>query len=157
VTDLIDKKRVLVVDDEYGIRRLVREILSKDYVVIEAQNGEEAVSLAHDQRPDLILMDLMMPRMDGITACSAIRKDPVTTAIPVVMLTAITHGLNRKLAENVAAVDAYMTKPFTSQGLLGTVARLLASVGDTPRDSGCAAAVRVECIRLSHEDEKICR
>jgi two-component system response regulator ResD len=145
VTSASDKKKkVLIVDDEEGIRRLVRAILGKNYVVIEAKNGEEAVSLAHEQRPDVIIMDLMMPMMDGITACSAIKKDPVTTAIPVVMLTAISHGLNRKLAENVAAVDAYMTKPFTSQGLLGTVAQLLASVGRTPRDSGCVTAARVE-------------
>jgi two-component system alkaline phosphatase synthesis response regulator PhoP len=128
VTSATDKKKVLIVDDEQGIRRLVREILNKNYVVIEAQNGEEAVSMAHNQRPDLILMDLMMPRMDGLTACSVIKKDLVTSAIPVVMLTAIAHGLNRKLAENVAA-DAYMTKPFTSQVLLGTVAQLLASTG----------------------------
>jgi CheY-like chemotaxis protein len=144
VISTTDKKKVLIVDDEQGIRRLVREILGRNYVVIEAKDGEEAVSLAHEERPDLIIMDLMMPRMDGITACGAIKKDPVTMAIPVVMLTAIAHGLNRKLAENVAAVDAYMTKPFTSQGLLGTVAQLLASAGDTPRDSGCATPVRVE-------------
>jgi two-component system response regulator ResD len=144
VISTTDKKRVLVVDDEQGIRRLVREILNKNYVVLEAQNGEEAVSMAHEHRPDLIIMDLMMPRMDGISACGTIRKDPLTAATPVVMLTAVDHGLNRKLAESVAAVDAYMTKPFTSQGLLGTVAQLLASAADTPRNSRCATPVRVE-------------
>jgi two-component system alkaline phosphatase synthesis response regulator PhoP len=123
--DQATKKKVLVVDDEMGVRRLVHQILSQDYAVIEAQDGEEAVNVAHSQQPDLILMDLMMPKMDGLTACRTIKQDQFTRGIVVVMLTAIGYDLNRKLAENVAGAAAYLTKPFDSQELLSTVGRLL--------------------------------
>ena len=124
----INRKKVLVADDEPGVRRLIREILTRDYIVLEAGNGEEAVSMARSQEPDIILMDMMMPRMDGLTACSAVRKDPATSGIPVLMLTAIGHGLNRRLAENAAGASGYMTKPFDSHELLATVGALLSAI-----------------------------
>ena len=68
-------KKILIADDEPGIRELVRRVLSKDYVVVEAQNGVEAVNITHSQKPDLILLDIMMPEMDGLTACNTIKKD----------------------------------------------------------------------------------
>ena len=138
------RKKVLVVDDELGVRRLVREILSKDYAVLEAQNGEEAVNMAHSQEPDVILMDIMMPKMDGLTACSVVKKGQATRGIPVVMLTAIGYDLNRKLAENVAGADGYITKPFGSQELLSTVGRLLPSKSQTSDNAGTEAPNNVE-------------
>ena len=119
------KKKALIVDDEPNVRRLVREILSKDYTVLEAQNGAEAVDMARSQKPDIILMDMMMPEKDGLTACAEIKANKATRAIPVVMLTAITYDLNKKLAETVAGADGYITKPFSSQELLSTIGRLL--------------------------------
>ena len=119
------KKKALIVDDEPNIRRLVREILSKDYTVLEAQNGAEAVAMARSQKPDIILMDMMMPKMDGLTACAEIKANKATKAIPVVMLTAIGYDLNKKLAETVAGANGYITKPFSSQELLSTIGRLL--------------------------------
>jgi two-component system response regulator RpaA len=136
VTDVMGKKRVLVVDDEPGVRRLVSEILNKEYTVLEGQNGEDAVAMARSLQPDLILMDMMMPRMDGLTACSAIKKDPVTSGIPVLMLTAISHGLNRKLAENTAGANGYMTKPFHSRELLANIGRLLSPSQPGPGEGG---------------------
>ena len=133
------KKKVLVVDDEPAIRRLVREILSKGYAVLEAQNGEEAVNMAHSQKPDVILMDMMMPRMDGLTACYAIKMDPLTRGIPVVMLTAVGYELNKKLSKDVMGADGYITKPFSSQELLSTVGQLLSSRGQTSDDAGTEA------------------
>ncbi|MBM2831732.1 MAG: chemotaxis protein CheY [Dehalococcoidia bacterium] len=119
------RKKVLIVDDEPGVRRLVRQILFRDYTVAEAQNGEEAVDMARSQKPDIILMDMMMPKMDGLAACCAIKAGQITKGIPVVMLTAISHDLNKKLAENVMGADGYITKPFKPQDLLSAIDRLL--------------------------------
>jgi CheY-like chemotaxis protein len=120
-----DKKKILIVDDEPNVRRLVHTILSKDFTVLEAEDGKQAIDIAGTQKPDLILMDIMMPRMDGYTSCSAIKNDPTTRSIPVLMLTAIGFELNVKLSQQMGA-DAYMTKPFTSQALLDKIAQFLA-------------------------------
>jgi len=121
-----DKRKILVVDDEPNVRRLVHTILSKDFTVFEAEDGKQAIDVAGTQKPDLILMDMMMPRMDGLTACYAIKNDPTTRSIPVLMLTAIGFELNVKLSQQMGA-DAYMTKPFTSQALLDKIAQFLAT------------------------------
>jgi CheY-like chemotaxis protein len=120
-----DKKKILIVDDEPNVRRLVRTILSKDFIVLEAEDGRQAIDIACTQKPDLILMDIMMPRVDGYTACSAIKNDPTTKSIPVLMLTAVGFELNVKLSQQMGA-DAYMTKPFNSQALLDKIAQFLA-------------------------------
>ena len=122
----MDKKRILIADDEVNIRLLVSSMLSKDYIVLKASDGEEAINIARNQKPDFIFMDIMMPKVDGYTACNAIKKDPVTKATPVVMLTAVGYELNKKLAKEVGA-DGYITKPFTSQELLKTITRFLTS------------------------------
>jgi CheY-like chemotaxis protein len=119
------KKKVLVVDDEPAVRQLLRKILSKNYAVLEAQNGEEAVNMAQSQKPDIILMDMMMPKMDGLTACLAIKTNQITRGIPVVMLTAIDYELNKKLSKDVMGADGYITKPFNTQALLKTISQLL--------------------------------
>ncbi len=120
----MDRKTILVVDDEATIRRVIVGILGKEYVVLEAMDGEAAVDIAKRQKPDLILMDLMMPKMDGYTACTALKADQATKAIPVVMLTAVGNELNKKLAKEVGG-DGYITKPFTPQELLDVVKNLL--------------------------------
>jgi CheY-like chemotaxis protein len=120
-----NKKKVLIVDDEPTVRQLVRRMLSKRYAVLEAQDGVEAVDIARSQGPDIILMDILMPRMDGLTACYAIKTDQATKEIPVVMLTAIIYDLNKKLSEDVMGADGYITKPFSSQTLLKTIKQLL--------------------------------
>jgi len=114
------KKKVVIVDDELYIRRLVSNALSRDYTVLEASDGEEALDIIHTWKPDLILMDVLMPNLDGYTACYEIKKDEAIRAIPVVMLTGIGHELNKKLAQEVGA-DGYITKPFGVQNLLDTV------------------------------------
>ena len=119
------KTKVLVVDDEPSVRQLLRKILSKNYAVLEAQNGEEAVNMAQSQKPDVILMDMMMPKMDGLTACLAIKTNQITRGIPVVMLTAIDYELNKKLSKDVMGADGYITKPFSPQALLKTIRQLL--------------------------------
>lgn len=120
----MDKKRILIADDEPNIRSVVARMLDKDYVVLEATNGEEAVDIAGRERPDIILMDLMMPQMDGYTACSLIKADQATKMIPIIILTAIDHESNRKFAMEMGA-DAYITKPFTPQVLADAIGPLL--------------------------------
>jgi two-component system alkaline phosphatase synthesis response regulator PhoP len=119
-----NKKRVLIVDDEPVVRLLVRQMLGKDYTVLEAQDGQEAVSIARSQKPDVILMDMLMPKMDGLTACYVIKTGRTTKATPVVMLTAIGHELNKKLSQDVMGADGYITKPFTREALLQAISQL---------------------------------
>lgn len=121
----MDKKKILIADDETNLRLTVGKILDKDYVVLEAANGEEAVEIAKGQKPDLILMDLIMPKMDGYAACSQIKADEATKGIPVVILTAVGHELNKKFATEMGA-EGYITKPFTVQELLDVITPLLA-------------------------------
>ena len=120
------KETILIADDEPSIRLIVTRMLDKEYIVLEATNGEEAVDIAKEQGPDLILMDLMMPKMDGYTACFRIKADQATKVIPVIMLTAIDHELNKKFAVEMGA-DGYITKPFTTQELMDVIAPLLAT------------------------------
>ena len=119
-----NKKKVLIVDDEPNVRRLSLIILSKNFNVLEAEDGRQAIEMATNQKPDIILMDLMMPKMDGLTACLEIRKNPVTKFIPVIMVTAIGFELNVKLSQQMGATG-YLTKPFSPQDLINTIVKVL--------------------------------
>jgi two-component system, OmpR family, phosphate regulon response regulator PhoB len=118
-------KKILLVDDEKNVRELVRATLeTEEYVLFEATDGREAVELAQREVPDVMVMDWMMPRMNGIEATRAIRAEPRTAAIPVILLTA------RSQAEDFAAgkaagVNAYLVKPFSPFELLERVESLL--------------------------------
>jgi len=120
-----NKKKVLVVDDEPNVRRLLRSILSNNFIVIEAGDGQQAVDITNAQKPDVILMDMMMPKMDGLTACHMIKKDPATKSIPVIMVTAIGFELNIKLSQQMGATG-YVTKPFSTKDLLDKIAQAFA-------------------------------
>ena len=119
-----NKKKVLIVDDEPNVRRLSRKILSNIFDVVEAEDGKQAIEIAVTQQPDIILMDMMMPKMDGLTACHAIKKDPTTKSIPVIMVTAIGFELNIKLSQQMGDTG-YVTKPFSSQDLLDKIGEVL--------------------------------
>ena len=121
---VITKKKLLIVDDEPNVRRLSRAILSKNFDVVEAEDGKQAIEIANIQQPDVILMDMMMPRMDGLTACHVIKKDPITKSIPVIMVTAIGFELNIKLSQQMGA-SAYVTKPFSPKELLDKIMLVL--------------------------------
>jgi CheY-like chemotaxis protein len=120
------KKKVLIVDDEPNVRRLSHTMLSKTFDVVEAEDGRQAVEITNAQKPDVILMDMMMPKMDGLTACHVISNDPATKSIPVIMVSAIGFELNIKLSEQMGAAG-YVTKPFSPQDLLNTIAQVLAT------------------------------
>ncbi len=118
-------KLILIVEDEPKNLKLVRDLLQHSgYTTIEATDGEQGVELANSQKPDLILMDIMMPVMDGYTACHTIKTDKATKAIPVVMLTAMDYELNKALGKDVGA-DEYITKPVNRQELLDVISRFL--------------------------------
>ena len=122
--DSIDTRKILVVDDEQNIRSVLRGMLEKRYIVLEASDGQEAIDIACSQKPDLVFMDIFMPGTDGYTACHRIKTDKATKAIPVVMLTAVGHQLNRELGKQVGA-DEYITKPFKKEDLMDVIDRFL--------------------------------
>ena len=127
----MNRRTVLIADDEPLVRKLVSRMLDKDYDVIEAQNGTEAVDLASSLRPDVVFMDMMMPEVNGLSACYAIKASETTREIPVVMLTAVSYELNKRLSEDVLGADGYVTKPFTRESLLEEMARVMRSSDDT--------------------------
>ncbi len=118
-------KVILIVEDDPKSLKLTRDILrASGYSTIEAIDGEQGVELAKAKKPGLILMDIMMPKMDGYTACQTIKTDKATKTIPVVMLTALDHELNKELGRDMGA-DAYITKPFGRQELLDVISQFL--------------------------------
>lgn len=114
------EKKILIADDEQNLRLLVRASLGKEYIVLEALNGEQAIELARSERPSLILMDVMMPRVNGFEACRILKADPSTGHIPIVMLTA-SGGEEEKRQSDEVEADGYIMKPFRPQELLDKV------------------------------------
>jgi CheY-like chemotaxis protein len=123
------KKKILIADDELDIRKLARvfltEMLGMPCEIIEAPDGAEAVKLALQKKPDLILLDVMMPVMDGFEACRRLKEDPETCGIPVVFLTgtgdeaAIEKGLD-------LGGEAYVVKPFHAVTMVAQIKEILA-------------------------------
>jgi len=118
------RKKILVADDEADIRHLISLTLSEEYEIVEAVDGVEAVLKAKEEKPDLIMLDIMMPRQDGYKTCMKIKSEDETRNIPIVMLTGVDYELNRKLGEQLGAAD-YITKPFRMEALIKTVKRLV--------------------------------
>ena len=114
-------KRILVVEDQEDNRRIVRDLLTKaGYEMIEAVNGEEGVAMAQTERPDLILMDIQLPGVDGYEATRRIKADPALRQIPIIAVTSYAlSGDDAKAQE--AGCDAYVTKPFSPRVLLAKV------------------------------------
>jgi CheY-like chemotaxis protein len=118
-------KTILIVEDEPKNMTLTRDLLKiSGYETVEAVDGRQGVEKAKSARPDLILMDIMMPKMDGYAACREIKADPATKNIPVIMLTAVGYDLNKRLAKQMGA-DGYVTKPFSRQQLVDAITLLL--------------------------------
>lgn len=119
------RRKILVVDDAETILLMERMILSKGaYDIVVAKNGEEAVAKAAAEHPDLILMDVMMPNMNGFEACSQIRKNQETRAIPIIMVTTRGEEENIKKGFENGCTD-YITKPINGVELLSKVRNYL--------------------------------
>jgi CheY-like chemotaxis protein len=120
------KKRILICDDDPAILRVLQVNLEiEGYDVLPAQNGEEAVEVATEERPDLVILDIMMPRLDGYQACEKLKSNDDTKDIPVVFLSAKAQQSDIQRGKDYGVAD-YLTKPFDPMDLLGVVERLLA-------------------------------
>ena len=119
-------KCILIVDDEESIQKVVSLSLKMEasWASIRASSGAEAIRQAEKQQPDAILLDVMMPDMDGIVTFEALSKNPKTKAIPVVLLTAKTQASEKRLFQEIG-VAGVITKPFDPLALASKVAQLL--------------------------------
>ncbi len=118
---------ILIIEDNEKNRKLARDVLQvKGYKTIESETAEGGLDLARSESPALILMDIQLPGMDGITALKQLRADPVTKSIPTIAITAsaMTHNRQTMLAEGF---DGYQTKPIGLKDFLGEVERVLAN------------------------------
>jgi two-component system, cell cycle response regulator DivK len=120
---------ILIIEDNEKNRKLARDVLQvKGYKTIESETAEEGLDLARSESPALILMDIQLPGIDGITALKQLRANPVTKSIPTIAITAsaMTHNRQTMLAEGF---DGYQTKPIGLKDFLGEVERVLANRG----------------------------
>ncbi|MFT7091927.1 MAG: putative two-component system response regulator [Candidatus Azotimanducaceae bacterium] len=104
------KATVLVVDDQTTVIRVMERMLSDEYIVLTAKSGAAALEIARGKRPDLILLDMVMPEMNGIQVCKHLRKDPLTASIPVIFVTSMDDRHNEETGFRAGAVD-YISKP----------------------------------------------
>jgi CheY-like chemotaxis protein len=120
-------KTLLIADDEEHLRLLVTTTLAgPDYRILEARDGDEALDLAQRQHPDLIILDWMMPQRTGIEVLRALREDPTTTAIPVILLTAKAQKTDRNQAL-LLGIRGYLIKPFSPLELIELVDKVLST------------------------------
>lgn len=118
-------KKILVIDDERALRETLLEILSfENFETLEAEDGIAGVQVAQKHLPDLILCDIAMPGLDGFGVLTALRNDPHTASIPVILLTARAEKAFAESGMSMGA-NAYITKPFTIDSLLDTIASQL--------------------------------
>ena len=117
------KSKLVIADDEADIRRLVAFLL-RSYELYEAQNGRRALELVRQVQPDLVLLDILMPEMTGLEALNAIREDPMTASIPVILLSA--HGQTAEIERGLqSGAHRYLVKPFEPQSLRACIAEVL--------------------------------
>jgi two-component system cell cycle response regulator DivK len=121
-------KRILVVEDQEDNRRILHDLLtSAGYEMVEAENGEQAIAAA-SQRPDLILMDIELPILDGYEATRRIKADPQLRAIPIIVVTSYALSGDDQKAR-AAGADAYVSKPYSPRVLLATIREFLPQTG----------------------------
>ena len=133
-------QKILVVDDEPDIVELVAfNLQAEGYEVITAANGLDALNAARSSLPDLIILDLMLPELDGLSVCEILRRLPSTAPIPVIMLTAWKGELSRIVGLDTGAED-YITKPFSPRDLVGRVKDALRARGQKTVVNGEAEA-----------------
>lgn len=119
-------ERILVIDDEPTLLELVDDILtSEGYQVTKATSGPQGLSILARERPDLVLLDIMMPRMDGWVVYRKIKENDQTRDIPVAMLTVKSDTIDREIATDIVHVDDYITKPFSPAELVRRVGNLV--------------------------------
>jgi CheY-like chemotaxis protein len=120
------RKRILIVDDSATVVMMERMVLWKDYDIVTAGDGLAGLDAAQKNHPDLILLDVVMPRLDGFETLKRLKADPATRAIPVVMVTTKSELPNVTKAY-LSGCKHYLTKPIDAPELLATVQRVLAA------------------------------
>jgi two-component system, OmpR family, alkaline phosphatase synthesis response regulator PhoP len=132
----VAKGKILVVDDEIYIVHILDFSLGiEGYEVMTALDGEQALSKVAQDKPDLIVLDIMMPKLDGYETCKALKSNPETKGIPVILLSAKGRNVDQKVGFEVGA-DDYITKPFSPRKL---VERINAILGQTSRQDAARA------------------
>ncbi len=127
---------MLVVDDQESLRSLIRMNLELEGIdVVEAVDGQDGLDMAARCAPDLVTLDLVMPKMDGLAAAAALRADPLTEHLPIVMVTTSTSPVHLGRAHSIG-VDAYLTKPFDPDELVRVVNGLLSRGRDREESGG---------------------
>jgi DNA-binding response OmpR family regulator len=121
----MDKKRILVVDDEEEILKVLwYRLNAAGFDVITAKDGPEGYEKACKEKPDLIVLDLMLPKLDGYKVCRMLKFDEKYKSIPIILVTARAEDNDKKLGREVGA-DAYVTKPYEAEVLLGKISELI--------------------------------
>ena len=124
---MADKKKIVVADDEPSILSALRDILSDDYSVYTATNGRLAISEVEKVSPDMVILDVLMPEMDGLEACRQLKKNKDTSTIPVILLTA--KGQITDIEKGFkSGADAYVVKPFSPARLIEKVEEIFEKV-----------------------------
>ena len=123
--------RIMVVDDEPDIRELVRVNLeSAGHTVIPVESGTKCLDIVEDEKPDLILMDILMPKIDGWETIEEMRKRGLGREIPIVALTVLELSLVRMVRKDIEGLIGYIEKPFTKSELVGTVNEIIERIGE---------------------------
>ena len=124
----MDKKRILVIDDEIDLVEMISiRLEANGYEVFAACDGQEGLDKARRLKPDLVLLDILMPKLDGFKVCQSLKKDPFTKNIPVIMLTAKDRADDIKQAKLIGA-NGYIIKPFDADTLLFDIKEQLGKV-----------------------------
>ena len=119
-------KKILVVDDEPDIVEMITiRLKANGYDVVSARNGKEGFKKAKEEHPDLVILDILMPEVDGVTMSANMKKDPELKDIPVVFLTCIVDKSEIKNKSHSIAGDIFMAKPFDARELMVTIDKLL--------------------------------
>ncbi len=127
------RKKILVVDDDAELVELIGFNLKQaGFSIGTACNGVEAIKKAHSLEPDLIVLDVMMPELDGFAVCEILRRDPLTARLPILMLTALSSELGRLAGLGSGATD-FVTKPFSPRLLVQRIEELLQKTSNTPQ------------------------
>jgi two-component system cell cycle response regulator DivK len=121
----VKNRRILVVEDQEDNRRILRDLLtSRGYDLVEAEDGEKALTLAEDRRPDLILMDVQIPLIDGYEVTRRLKANPALRAIPIIVVTSYALSGDESKAR-AAGCNAYVSKPYSARQLLAKIQEYL--------------------------------
>ncbi|MFA5350001.1 MAG: response regulator, partial [Candidatus Omnitrophota bacterium] len=145
------KEKILIVEDEKDIIKMLEYNLKKEgFKVIAARDGEDALDLALREYPDLILLDLMLPGIDGLEVCRTLRKDTKTAPIPIIMLTAKSQESDKVVGLELGA-DDYITKPFSPRELIARIKAVLRRAAEKEKTPEIfqSGGLRIDFARIS--------